>query len=258
MLGKLLKYELKSTCRTFFLIFIVILLATLMPMFGEVIKNETISIFGYSILMIMIFPIIIIYSVVVINRYQNNLYGEEGYLTFTLPVKSWQIILSKLLAATIWAVATAIVGILACCLMILIISGIMKMPFPWTEIFKALSVNLPFTILLCTLILAGGIHFLLNVYLSISLANLSFIQKANGILAVVFFFVLSFLESKLMSLFPFNHFFENNINTFLMQEREAWGVVNRFLGYSILQEIVFSVIFFLIISYITSKKLHLR
>ena len=51
--------------------------------------------------------------VLMVNRFRTNLMGDEGYVTFTLPVSSHQIVWSKIIVSTVWFIATGIVEALA-------------------------------------------------------------------------------------------------------------------------------------------------
>lgn len=55
-----------------------------------------------------------------IQRFYKNLLGDEGYLMFTLPVKTWQNILSKLIFAVFWTISSGLVTIVS----IIIIIGV--------------------------------------------------------------------------------------------------------------------------------------
>lgn len=54
--------------------------------------------------------IIVVSLVVIIQRFYKNLLGDEGYLMFTLPVKTWKLVMSKLLVAIFWILLSAVIG----------------------------------------------------------------------------------------------------------------------------------------------------
>ena len=58
--------------------------------------------------------------VIIARRFYVNVYGDEGYLTLTLPVKRSYIILSKLIVGMCWLIAQVVVIILS--LLILTVS----------------------------------------------------------------------------------------------------------------------------------------
>lgn len=113
MLGKLLKYELKATSRVFLLLYpAIILLAFVNKIMGSILKHSSSNfallpqgIFG-MLYFILIVAVCVVTLVLIIQRFYKNLVGSEGYLMFTIPVSSTSLILSKLITAIIWAVAS--------------------------------------------------------------------------------------------------------------------------------------------------------
>ncbi len=71
---------------------------------------------GYVLLIVGIFVITLI---VILQRFYKNLVKEEGYLMFTLPVKPWELITSKLIASVIWTFVSTIVVMISVCIMTL-------------------------------------------------------------------------------------------------------------------------------------------
>ena len=111
MLGKLLKYEWKATVRIFLPLYGAILLFALITrLFWEVNNRYTpmeipafMSALLYSMLILGTFAVTVF---VMIRRFYKSLLGHEGYLMFTLPVQPYQHILSKLIVAFLWIVAS--------------------------------------------------------------------------------------------------------------------------------------------------------
>ena len=67
---------------------------------------QVMSYFGYAIAIIGI--ILMTYYAVII-RYYRSIYGNEGYLTNTLPIETYEIILAKLLTFLSWFVVNGII-----------------------------------------------------------------------------------------------------------------------------------------------------
>ena len=123
MLGKLMKYDLRSGIRTFALIWIG--LALLGAINGLTIRfvlaGDTQSglvsfVFGVlpMILLVALYVAMGIFVLVfIIDRFYKGLLGNEGYLMFTLPVTSTAHIASKALTSMIFSVASAIVALLS-------------------------------------------------------------------------------------------------------------------------------------------------
>ncbi len=133
MLKKLFRHDFYALSRTLFPIQIGVLagglLATLLARFAIVFGRETVeggpsvvmngaamgaSVSGVALLVAAIFASLLVTTLLECLRFYHNLLGNEGYLTFTLPVSNAQILGSKLLTGVLWTVinlaAVAIAG----------------------------------------------------------------------------------------------------------------------------------------------------
>lgn len=120
MLVKLMKHEFRATARIFLPLCgaLLILSAVTRLLFGTdydfdsdnfvLMMSVMISIFLYGM---MICAIYVMSFFVMVQRFYKNLLGDEGYIMFTLPVRPWQHILSKLLVSIIWMGGVVIVTI---------------------------------------------------------------------------------------------------------------------------------------------------
>ena len=123
MLGKLMKYDLRSGIRTFALIWIgLAALAainglTLRITFDGDIQSKLarfiITVLPMGLLVALYVAMGIFMLVFIINRFYKGLLGDEGYLMFTLPVSVSEHIASKVLTSMIFSVASAIVALLS-------------------------------------------------------------------------------------------------------------------------------------------------
>lgn len=118
MLGKIIKYDLKAMQKDLLPMYLVeICIAILYKVFFEIGEHvevikyvSTIILFLYILTLIGIFLYTFIVS---IKRFYNNMLKDEGYLTHTLPVKKWQLLLSKIIVSFIFLVITVIITLLA-------------------------------------------------------------------------------------------------------------------------------------------------
>ena len=100
MLGKLIKYDLKSTSKVLILVHAFLLLsAFLMRIFmtGQIQLEDVED--SSNILMALT---ILLYSLIVMVRFYKNLFSDEGYLTNTLPVSRGILLLAKTISGGIW------------------------------------------------------------------------------------------------------------------------------------------------------------
>ena len=114
MLGKLIKHELNATGRIFLPLYFIILILSLVnrvlitisitngPL--DILRGFTIAAYSLSIV-----ATLIVTFVIMIMRFYRNLITDEGYLMLTLPVKSSQLINSKLITSILWNIASIII-----------------------------------------------------------------------------------------------------------------------------------------------------
>lgn len=123
MLGKLMKYDLRSGIRTFALIWIgLAALAainglTLRITFDGDIQSKLarfiVTVLPMVLLVALYVAMGIFMLVFIINRFYKGLLGDEGYLMFTLPVSVSEHIGSKLLTSMIFQIGSFAVAVLS-------------------------------------------------------------------------------------------------------------------------------------------------
>ena len=110
MLGKLLKHDFIATWKVptaldAVLIVLGILTAVMIQVVPHVEDSFGMSMFMFSFVGLYYIGIIaanIVTIIYLVIRYYRNLYTSEGYLTFTLPVKTDMIIHSKVITGSVW------------------------------------------------------------------------------------------------------------------------------------------------------------
>lgn len=181
MLGKLIKYDLKSMSRAFVPMWLIAPVVALMLSFsirGTVAWANTsrlgsLFVLGNGLLMaimgILFFGalvgLFVMTIVFVIQRFWNGLLKEEGYLMFTLPVKTWELVVSKALTATLVSGISIIMGIF---------SGVILAVFSTEEVIRSLSMAWKYVF---SEIIELGPTFWLNVLLFILLLILGTAQS---------------------------------------------------------------------------------
>ena len=110
MLGKLLKHDFIATWKVpvsldAALILMGILSAVMVqtiPYFGESFGTSVFIFSFFGLYYIGIIAANIVILIYLVMRYYRNLYTSEGYLTFTLPVKTDMIVHSKVITGSVW------------------------------------------------------------------------------------------------------------------------------------------------------------
>jgi len=113
MLVKLMKYELMAMARIFLPLFGVLLIVSVVN--GLLRGNEsTVSdTIGIIVTVFLVSGVFVMWLILVVQRFWRNVFGDEGYLTMTLPVSVDKIIIGKSLVAIIWFVICIIVVAIA-------------------------------------------------------------------------------------------------------------------------------------------------
>ena len=259
MLNKLLKYEFKSTGRTFLPIYGALLITSFLTrlfVFNKDFSNSFFlslfqvvisSLFGFLLMAVCILTL-----VVSLQRFYKNLLGEEGYLSMTLPVRPWQHILCKSLTSLVWYIFSSIAAILA--FVILAYEKGMLGDF-----FKAIATLIRRGSLNAQILTACGEFFLfaalgilaftMMLYASMALGQLN----ANKRLLTSFgaFLALNFLVQILMGVLG------NLAVQWVFPMSSRWAL-NVALLLSIVVELFFLAGFFAITNYILSRKLNLE
>lgn len=99
---KLIKHDFISTSRITGLIYAIVALLAAFIVATKKGSNSVVSALGAGILVLVTMALFVVVAVVLMIDFHKSLYGDRGYLTFTLPVKSWKILLSKLIVSGTW------------------------------------------------------------------------------------------------------------------------------------------------------------
>lgn len=121
MFGKLLKYEWKAMMKTMLPIYgaTLVLAAVNGFLFQSILGGwmehsslfSTMQIAALTLYMLILAVMGVFTAVMIIQRFYKGLLRQEGYLMFTLPVKTWKLIFSKACVSFAVTVLSAIVGI---------------------------------------------------------------------------------------------------------------------------------------------------
>lgn len=181
MLGKLLKYEWKATARIFVPFYLaVVVFALINRIFISLNVSEGWMAFvaglsgaAYALAIVATLALTLF---IIIQRFYKNLLGDEGYLMFTLPVKTWQNITSKLLIAVLWQLVSAVVVLGSVFIMVAQQGMLAEVRSAYLEIANELAkMNISLGVMatwLVVTIVVGLFVNILFVYASISIGQL--------------------------------------------------------------------------------------
>ena len=184
MLFKLLKYDFRAMWKQFSLIWgaaLALALANRFSIFWDVddhaigLSDTTtsgITVFAFMSVITAMFVIAVIF---VVNRFSKGLLGGEGYLMFTLPVRPWELVASKLICGTVTWIGCGVVALLSPFIMAPV-NWLELMQFPfWSDILRGIMKH-PGTLALmaefCLVILAFIVLFISVMYLAMAVGHL--------------------------------------------------------------------------------------
>ncbi len=271
MLISLIKYEFKSTYKIFFILYALVLAFSFINRFTMGFDISGINywssyinidaratalfIFGalYAFLLI---TTVIMTIFITIQRFYKNILGDTGYLMNTLPLRPWMNIFSKLFVSTFWI----LLGMFVCGISVVIlftaglsISDILKGIF---TIFSEINIDIfiwGIKFLISTII--GQAANVMIVYCSISTGHL--FNSHKKLMAFITFLGIMIITNYVSSTLIFNPSFNfANFVTGHVISGSEWfcSVINA----SILFNIIYIAVTFIITNYILENKLNLE
>ena len=257
MLGKLLKYELKSSAKFFVPIYFAILAITTL---NSIFMRKNLFVEAQVIINMVVgalfIALITLTVVIIVKRFKKNLLGNEGYLMFTLPVSSSKLILSKYISALIWIFLTIIVTMMAVMIYSNGIFGdgtqfsISNIMIPGNKLVE----NNQYLIMIVSvigLILSAISIVVFVIYNSIAIAQLPIFTKHKTIVSIISFFVIGKFVNIIYDLIDKVTIRPNISN---LEFTQAFTKVTS-LG--ILENIFIVIILFICLNYTLNKKLNL-
>ena len=233
----------------------------------NILNSSLYLIFGFSVFALFAYAVLAIF--ISISRYYKNFFSDEGYLTFTLPVKSSTLIFSKLWATLLWTLISG--AVVAVCILIYVTFGgapigkVINVEFYETLgeamrlILKGLFTELDISdaFILAEAVVLGFISMvygMLSLFLAITIGSI--VAKKHKILASIGFYYLihtaiSTVTMVFMTIISFNTV---NISTYASYEL----VLHLYLIGMIFIYTVITVAEFLITDYLLKNKLNLQ
>ncbi|MGN0675317.1 MAG: hypothetical protein ACI4KG_06175 [Oscillospiraceae bacterium] len=279
MLRKLIKYEILADYKKYGAMFAAMLLVSCLLLFFDKMTSwinnnlfmELITGVLGALFMALVVVVCLMIMVFATMRFYKNLVRDEGYLMHTLPVPTWKLIVSKLIAVYIWTILVTIaVGIcsgIAFGEPLWLFDMIGSIPEVVTEMrevfgeggFNQLRLFLIYMVIFFVLMPAMG---MLHIYFSFALGNLFNKHKLG--MSVLMFFVIYIAEQIISSVFLMfissdimNSVMEDQSNAAIPDER-MFGYMNEAMLVSIIFSVIFSVGYYIASERIFAKKLNLE
>ncbi len=278
MFGKLLKNEFISTGRIMGVLYAVVLVimgyllgsyyigrnaADADPSNGQLI--------GIFLLMMISFCSFFLTTIVMITNFQKTLYGDQGYLSFTLPVKSTSLLASKVIVSAVWYIAAFL------CLLgtVVITFVVVKQDVLGEESYELIEQMIPMILggkSLATTITSALITMItifvrfaivaIEIYFAISLANTRLFQKHYLLWTIVFSGAIIYIVEGITSLITRDVVFGLSVenNTYrLITDFKNMSLYGTYVDLaSLLISVVAGVAFFFATRYVMKNKVNIK
>ncbi len=271
MVGKLFKYEMRAYARTLLPIEMILIAVGFLTRFIAFFENDTVvygivSISSYILMFAAVAVTLVMTMAVAVMRFYKNLFTAEGYLSFTLPVTPAAHIAAKLLAALVFCVISAVcvaISLSAATMGELFVEILKFIGFMSGKYFERFGVHGVFYIVEGSLLAAVSItKSLLVFYLCISLGQLA---KKNRVLAAFGYYCAYIFIIQIIGTF-FIIFFTSVVDAMpnFIADLFNWFYEYQFLSKHVMMLLgifftgIISLVYFLIIRFIISKKLNLE
>ncbi len=257
MLGKLLKYEIPAMGRKLLPLYAAwaatALLLGLTTQSADS-KNEFMVVISALLYTAIATTIFVMTIIMIVQRYNNSLLGDEAYFNHVLPVSVAEHIGNKAISATLWIFVTILVAILTGLLIgigALIVSGEF---ISLRELIRGFyEIELPkhfglYVIEVLILGITGIVKTIMQIYAAITIGHQ--VQNRTTLASIGAYILILIFESSVgRALLPL----------FINLEYNADGFVNfnRVFIPGFITAVIFSVIYFFICKYLMEKRLNL-
>lgn len=270
MLGRLMKYEFKSTYREFLGIYCALIISTLLTWMVDLPQLEVVGYIASICVFAVIVAAIVIMLMSILGAFNKRVYGREGYLNMTLPATVHQQVLARLFVSVIWCLITIIVMILSFLLLLQIHGGIFTQEILLPQVMDLLKALWENNVILTIILLIGcGLAsifgMVLSLYSASAVAHLPFCRRWKVLAGIGTLFVFAIVESRILWLIAYastgwvediGQRFSNGVPTEMVPEYV--GYINLAIGVFLLLAVIFAVAKYFLTTYLLSRHMELE
>lgn len=290
MLGKLFKYDMRAGAKLMVPASLFVIATTLFgtlalrfscqgvnafpkgSVAADLFNAATAMVFGMSVVALIFYAVASFIMVLV--HYYRNLFTDEGYLTFTLPVSTSSLITSKMLASVLW-IAVAAVITMGCVLVYVTFGPVPKGQLIYEDFYrevgelmriigKEITVDIVFFLIeTVVLVIVSVFGAVLQAYLAITIGAI--VAKKHKILASVgFYYIINMAISIVINiftsvfLFGSSEFLETGTLDIMTGTASFIGVLHLYMIINIVFSLIISITEFLVNRYLLKNKLNIQ
>ncbi|MDD4213060.1 MAG: hypothetical protein PHY42_06695 [Bacilli bacterium] len=193
MLKKLIKNEFKNSLLELGIVngavlVITVLVALLINIGTSMIYKSM----GLASLFLLYAGQIIIVFITIIKSLNNKLFTNEGYLSFTLPVTTHELLLSKIIVNVIWIIITAITLIMSFFIMgVIVVSDLGIEIGLYFEMTEFVAANLPSALILLLGLIVSATLFVCTIIGVLVILNTGKMKKKKLLIGIILYYVVT-------------------------------------------------------------------
>ena len=212
MLGKLMKYEVRSCGRIFFPFYIVVLIFSIVASLFINFDNyehdfSVLYLVGFLAIFALFVAAIVLTILLIVQRFNKSLLEDEGYLMFTLPVSQKSLVLSKFLTSLLFIILTSIVGMICISLVLVMfgykVSDVIDIGYVLNNTGSIFSRNIGGILFYTLSYIVDYSTFILTIYLAITICHLPKLSKHKVLSGLVAMIVLTIIQSAIGGIFDY-------------------------------------------------------
>lgn len=226
MVGKLIKNEFLDSRKSFLPVVLMIVSVTTILL---LVTNSRFqgggAVFLVSILMLVLFglfvAIFVMWVMAFINLLYKSVYNKNGYRLFTMPVKTWEIVVAKTAVYFLWLLIIGVVTFISVNVFLLITFSNTN----FMEIYSSLigyifsNISLPQIILMVLSFISNNLVTIATILVVGAIANSAWIQNQRSIKAFLMYVVLTAVISRVTAQFLSSApIFNLNINDAILSD----------------------------------------
>ena len=197
MLGKLIKYDIRSTWRDFAAVYVSIILGVLiLPQVFKNINNEVFHVIAVLLAIGIVIATIAVMVIMLFRIFNTNVFSKEGYLLMTLPVTSTKIVASKLIVSSMWIVLTGIVSAIG---LFIFFFNVQEIPSEIFDLMKSFFSIIGGNgqlaiILLAVSAILSTVKEIAKLFLACAIAHLKQLERLRILVGILSYFIFSWME----------------------------------------------------------------
>ena len=210
MLGKLIKNEFKTTWQSMSGVYMAAGITALLMLVFVVLKIKAITVLGSIALIVIGLVSFIVTLIMTALNYYRSMFGPQGYLSMTLPVKSSQLFFSKAIVSFIWILLSFIFFALILAFLVFYLiaqasDNIKDIATNFYSLLQQLQVTPDIEIikyllmLLAVILFIGLLAFVCQLYFSMTLAHTKLFRKMSAPWAAVLVFIAVYIVTQIIN-----------------------------------------------------------